>query len=68
MSDGRCQGRVLEYDPERGYGRLQDSQERIFFVHYSDLIDEETLKAGQAVKFEAVLHRKGNIARRVQVV
>ena len=58
-------GTVLEYDAKRGYGRILDSEEREYFVHFRDLIDVETLQAQQKVRFEPVLHRKGNIARKV---
>ncbi len=66
MSPACCQGKVIEYAVERGYGRIMDQEQREFFVHFRDLKSVDALRAGQSVRFVPVLHRKGNIAREVQ--
>lgn len=66
MTSRECHGRVLEYDAQRGYGRIQDDQGVTYFVHYRDIIEDNAVKIGEDVCFEATLHRKGNIARQVR--
>ncbi|MGJ8667977.1 MAG: cold-shock protein [Oceanococcus sp.] len=68
MTPSSCIGEVLDYDPTRGYGRISDSGDVYYFVHFRDLIATESLEKGQNVEFEAVLSRKGNIARKVRIV
>lgn len=68
MSKEKTQGSVHEYDPRRGYGVIKDSDEREYFVHYRELIEVSALKPGQQVNFEAILHRKGNLAHKVEVL
>lgn len=67
MSTERLTGTVSEYDASRGYGRIKDAQDREFFVHFRDIINEDSLNEGQTVEFSAHLHRKGNIAREVRL-
>ena len=68
MTASSCRGEVLEYDPVRGYGRISDSEDTCYFVHFRDLIATESLQKGQNVEFEATHHRKGNIARKVRIL
>ena len=62
----RCRGQVIQYDPARGHGRIEDSQGRLFFVHYRDLAEGTELAAGDAVEFLPLLNRKGHIAQEVR--
>lgn len=64
----RYQGTVLDYDAQRGYGRLRDKDDNAYFVHFRELIDAQSLTKGQKVEFDAVLHRKGNMARQVRLL
>jgi cold shock CspA family protein len=68
MTASSCKGQVLEYDSARGYGRIADSEDALYFVHFRGLIATKSLEKGQNVEFEAVLNRKGNIARKVRIV
>ncbi len=61
-----CHGHVLDYDEQRGYGRIRDEQNQEYFVHFRELIDTPSLAPGQAVQFKPVLHRKGNLAHAVR--
>ncbi len=65
MSESLCLGTVRDYDPQRGYGRIVDAQQREFFVHYRELRQTERLLPGQQVRFEPQLQRKGNMALQV---
>lgn len=65
MTSPDCHGCVLEYDAERGYGRIRDNNDVEYFVHYRDIIEGVTLNINDKVRFQGILHRKGNIARQV---
>ncbi len=65
MTSPPCHGDVLDYDGQRGYGRIRDQDGVEFFVHFRDIIDEVKLNIGDKVQFQPTLSRKGNIARQV---
>lgn len=65
MTSQHCHGNVLDYDEQRGYGRIRDQQGVEYFVHFRDIIDDVSLNTGDKVQFLPVLSRKGNIARQV---
>lgn len=66
MTSQHCHGNVLDYDEQRGYGRICDQQGVEYFVHFRDIIDDVSLNTGDKVQFLPVLSRKGNIARQVK--
>lgn len=66
MTTSDCVGVVQSFDAQQGYGRILDREQRVFLVHYRDLVDASELKPGQNVRFSPLVHRKGNIARQVR--
>ena len=63
-------GEVLWFDNEKGYGFIQCTDTRIFFVHYSSIRGAQdefrTLIEGERVRFEDKLGAHGLYARNVR--
>lgn len=58
----RLVGTLLDYDSQRGFGRLQDAQGRVFFLPHHQLPRDWQPAPGRRLCFSPVLSRKGNIA------
>lgn len=64
-------GKVFEYDPSRGCGRIIDSLTGESLVVYANSVDTEirqSMKEGQSVEYEIEYHRGENWAVYVRVV
>ncbi len=58
-------GLVKWYNERLGYGFLQRDEGDDVFVHYTALVDDETLEEGEAVEFEIGEGPKGPMATNV---
>lgn len=59
-------GKVINYDPSKGYGFIADSETRdSYFIHINDC--EEEIQAGDIVEFEIEKSPKGLKAKNVRI-
>ena len=66
--DGRVAGTVSSYNPDKGFGFISRRGGADVFVHVSALDRDQTLEAGQRVRFELAPGRRGQQAKNVQPV
>jgi CspA family cold shock protein len=69
-SAGMPQGKVKWFNPQKGFGFIEQDGGEDIFVHYSAILGQgyKTLEEGQTVEFEVVPGRKGSQAANVQKV
>jgi CspA family cold shock protein len=71
LEEGRMpQGKVKWFNPQKGFGFIEQDGGEDIFVHYSAISGQgyKTLEEGQTVEFEVVPGRKGSQAANVQKV
>ncbi len=62
-----AQGKVKWFNPVKGYGFIEQENNRDLFVHKTDVIDRN-IKEGDVVEFEVGEGRKGPCAVKVKIV
>ena len=64
------QGKVKWFNPQKGFGFIEQDGGEDIFVHYSNIQGNgyKTLEEGQAVEFDVAPGRKGDEAQNVRVV
>ena len=61
-------GKVKWYNFKKGYGFILGNDEKEYFVHFSGIENEETIKENDNVSFEPTTTEKGIQAQKVQKV
>lgn len=60
-------GRVKSFNEERGFGFIRGEDSKEYFVHITDILDNQLLARGRMVEFDPDINEKGYIARAVFV-
>ena len=64
MEKGRCKF----FNAAKGWGFITSDAGKDYFVHASEVQDEEDLQTDDRVEFEVAQGKKGTVAKKVKVV
>ncbi len=62
------QGTVSRYDLDRGFGVIRGEDGEDYYMHYREIVGAWEPETGMGVRFLAVRHRKGNMAKKVSQI
>jgi len=68
MADVVEKGRCKFYNAVKGWGFITSASGKDYFVHASEVQDDEDLQTDDRVEFEVAQGKKGPVAKKVKVL